>query len=84
MEKELVIPGEVLERDFLEPMGISAGELAEALGLDMEDVLCLIDGSYYISEDLAEKLGSYLGNSPSFWLGLQKDYDDDEGDNHDN
>jgi len=66
-------PGEVLRTEFLEPMGISAYQLAKAL--HFPGVYEIVREQRAISADVALRLGKYFGMTPQFWMNLQSDYD---------
>ena len=66
-------PGEILRSEFLEPMRITAYELAKAL--HSPGIYEVVREQRSISADLALRLGKYFGMSPQFWMNLQSDYD---------
>ena len=68
-------PGEMLLKDFLEPMGIISSDLADELEIDQEYMTGLINQTEKIDEAVAVKLGKYFKMSKEFWLNLQKNYD---------
>ena len=68
-------PGEILFEEFLKPMDISQNKLGRDLGVSPRRINEIIHGKRSITADTALRLGVYFGNSPSFWLGLQMDYD---------
>ena len=68
-------PGEILKREFLEPLGISQGELAASTGLSEGDVQEIVLGRLEISADRDQRLSRFFGTSSGFWTGLQSDYD---------
>lgn len=70
-----VHPGEILFEEFLKPMNISQNQLGRDLGVSPRRVNEIIHGKRSITADSALRLSVYFGNSPSFWLGLQMDYD---------
>jgi len=70
-----VHPGEILFEEFLKPMGISQNKIGRDLGVSPRRINEIIHGKRSITADTALRLGVYFGNSPSFWLGLQMDYD---------
>ena len=76
-KKELdpVHPGEVLLEEFLKPMGLSQNRLAVDIGVPPRRINEVVLGKRSITADTALRLGRYFGNSPQFWLGLQRDYD---------
>ena len=66
-------PGEILRTEFMEPMGITAYQLAKALHLP--GIYEIARGQRSISADVALRLGKYFGMTPHFWMNLQADYD---------
>ncbi len=76
-EKKLapVHPGEVLQEEFLKPMGLSQNQVALAMGVPARRINEIVLGRRRITADTALRLGRYFGVSPQFWLCLQVDYD---------
>ena len=70
-----VHPGEVLLEEFLKPMGLSQNRLALDIGVPPRRINEIVLGKRSITADTALRLARYFGNSPQFWLGLQRDYD---------
>lgn len=68
-------PGEILEKEFLAPLGITAAGLASLLNEGAGDVRALVMQESGISPELAKKLSLYLKTTPEFWLNLQSTYD---------
>jgi len=68
-----VHPGEILKTEFMEPMGVSAYQLAKAL--NFPGIYEVVRGDRAISADTAIRLGKYFGLPAQFWLNLQNDYD---------
>ena len=68
-------PGEILFEEFLKPMNISQNKLGRNLAVSPRRINEIIHGKRSITADTALRLATYFGNSPSFWLGLQMDYD---------
>jgi addiction module HigA family antidote len=73
-----VLPGEVLQEEFLNPFKISAYRLSKEIGIPQTRVSQILKGKRRISVDTALRLSVYFGNSPQFWLGLQIDFDLEE------
>jgi addiction module HigA family antidote len=71
-------PGEVLLKDFLEPMGISQNALARAIDVPPRRVNEIVLGKRSITADTALRLARAFGTSEQFWMGLQADYDLEE------
>ncbi len=63
--------GEILQEEFLEPLGITQGELAEAMGVGRKTVNELCVGRRAITTDTAILLATVLGTTAMFWLNLQ-------------
>ena len=67
-------PGEILQKDFLEPMDISPYRLAKDLGITRARVADILHGRRDNTPDTAIRLGLYFGVEPEFWLNLQAHY----------
>ena len=70
-----VHPGEILNEEFLKPLEISQNKLGRELGVSPRRINEIIHGKRSVTADTALRLSVYFGNSASFWLGLQMDYD---------
>ena len=68
-------PGEVLQHEFLEPMGISAYRLAKDIGVSKIRISKVISGKRAITVDTGLRLSRYFGLNDGFWTGLQLYYD---------
>ncbi len=68
-------PGEILDEEFLRPMGISQYRLAKAIGVDPRRIHAIVHGERSISAETALLLSRFFGNSAKFWIGLQAQYD---------
>lgn len=71
-------PGEILQEEFLVPLGLSAYKLSKDVGIPQTRVSEIIKGNRRITADTALRLSKYFGNSAKFWLGLQDDFDIEE------
>jgi addiction module HigA family antidote len=69
-----VHPGEVLREEFLEPMALSAGAVARALGVPRTRIERLAAEQVDLSPDNALRLARYFGTSAEFWLNLHMRY----------
>ena len=79
-----ITPGEILQTEFLEPLGISAYRLAKATGLPQTRLSEIIRGKRRITTDTALRLSQAFGLSERYWLNIQNDYDIElEHDQHD-
>ena len=68
-------PGEILKLEFLEPLGISAAQLARAIRVPSNRVTRLIHGRAAVTPDTALRLARALRTTPEFWLNLQQRFD---------
>jgi addiction module HigA family antidote len=56
-------------------MGLSQNRLALDIGVPARRINEIVLGKRGITAETALRLARYFGNSPQFWLGLQRDYD---------
>jgi antitoxin HigA-1 len=68
-------PGEVLVKEFLEPLGISQYRLAKDIGVTPRRINEIVHGRRAISADTALRLGQYFDMEAQFWMNLQSRYD---------
>ena len=68
-------PGEVLQEEFLKPMGISQNKIAREIYVPPRRINEIVHGKRSITADTAIRLAAFLGTSEQFWTGLQADYD---------
>lgn len=71
-------PGEILQEEFLIPLGLSAYKLSKDIGIPQTRVSEILKGNRRVTADTALRLSKYFGNSAKFWLGLQDDFDIEE------
>ena len=71
-------PGEVLQEEFLVPMGISVYRIAKETGLSPTRLGQIIKGKRSITVETAIKIGRFLNTGPEFWMNLQSLYDIEE------
>ena len=70
-----ITPGEILEQDFLKPMGLSQYRLAKDIGVPARRINEIVKGERAITADTALRLGRFFKMSAQFWLNLQAHYD---------
>jgi addiction module HigA family antidote len=68
-------PGEMLRKDFLEPLGLSQKEVAERLGVSYVRLNELVNGRRGVTPDTALRLARLFGTTPEFWLNGQRNLD---------
>ncbi|HET9835010.1 MAG TPA: HigA family addiction module antitoxin [Rhodanobacteraceae bacterium] len=68
-------PGEILLKEFLEPMGITQYRLAKEIGVPQRRIGEIVVGKRAITADTGLRLARFFGTSEGFWTGLQDDHD---------
>ncbi len=68
-------PGEILQEEFLEPLGLSQNALAQAIGVPSNRINDLVRGRRGISADTDLRLARYFALSEGYWMRLQNAYD---------
>jgi len=68
-------PGEILLKDFLEPLEITRYRLAKDIGVDPRRIHAIVEGSRAITAETALLLSKYFGTTSRFWMNLQGHYD---------
>ena len=71
-ERKPVSVGEMLTEEFLTPMNLPQGALAEAMGVERKLVNELCNDRRAVTADTALMLSRVFGNSPEFWLNVQR------------
>jgi antitoxin HigA-1 len=74
-KRKPVSVGEMLNEEFLMPMAITQGQLADAMGVPRKHVNELCTNRRSLTADTALMLARVFGNSPDFWLNLQRRVD---------
>jgi antitoxin HigA-1 len=64
--------GEILVEEFMEPLGLTQGDLAEAMGVPRKHVNELCNDRRAVTADTALMLARVFGNSAEFWLNVQR------------
>jgi len=68
-------PGEILRTEFMEPLRLSAGKVAKAIGVPRTRIERLAQEQTALTADTAMRLGRYFGTGGDFWLTLRGSYD---------
>lgn len=63
--------GEILTHEFLEPLQIEIGELADAMSVHRNTLSRIVHDKGALTAPMAIKLAAALGNTPEFWLNIQ-------------
>lgn len=74
-ERRPIHPGEMLREDFLPEYGLSVTALAAAAGVSRQSMNELLRERRAVTPEMALRLGKLFGNSPEFWLNLQRNVD---------
>src|ERR1700674_948422 len=64
--------GEILIEEFMEPIGLAQGALAETMGVQPEHHNELCNNRRNVTAPTALILARVFGNSPDFWLNVQR------------
>lgn len=75
-------PGEMLLKEFLEPMGMSQLELAKKMNVPIQRVNTLVNGKGGMTAETAILLSKALKTTPEFWMNLQNAVDLYEATHH--
>ena len=68
-------PGEVLVELYLKPLGMSTIALAKRLNVPRTRIERLVKSETSLTVDTAMRLSKFFGNTPEFWMNLQRAYD---------
>lgn len=66
-----VSPGEILLKEFLEPLGITQVELAHKMNIPIQRINTIINGKRNMTAETAVLLSRALNTSVEFWMNLQ-------------
>jgi addiction module HigA family antidote len=72
-----VTPGELLNEEFLLPLGITKYRLAKEIGVPAQRIGEIVAGRRSITADTDLRLCRYFGLSTGYWLRVQNKYDTD-------
>ena len=72
---EPIHPGEILEEEFLIPLGLSQREFARSIDVSPNRVNDIVRGRRSITGDTAIRFSLALKTSPEMWLRLQARYE---------
>lgn len=74
-KREPTHPGQMLLKEFLEPMGITQKKFAEHLGWTYARLNEIINGRRGVSAESALAFADAFKMEPQFWLNLQQNWD---------
>jgi addiction module HigA family antidote len=67
----LLTPGEMLQEEFLTPMGLSAYRVAKDIGVPLTRLTAILAGQRAVTADTGLRLDRYFGLSEGWWLRLE-------------
>ncbi len=67
-------PGEILDEEFLRPLGVTPAAFAKHIGVPTLRVNEIIRGQRSVTPETAWLFAQALGTTPEFWLNLQSAY----------
>jgi antitoxin HigA-1 len=70
-ERQPFSPGEILKEEFMDPLNLTQGQMADWLDVERRRINEIIRGKREVTPDTAVRLGKAFGVSPQFWLLLQ-------------
>ena len=70
-----VSPGEMLEEEFLKPLGLTKYRLAKDIGVPAQRISEVVSGKRSVTADTDLRLCRYFGLSDGWWLRGQAAYD---------
>jgi antitoxin HigA-1 len=70
-----VSPGEMLEEEFLKPLGLTKYRLAKDIGVPAQRIGEIVSGKRAVTADTDLRLCRYFGLSDGWWLRGQVAYD---------
>jgi antitoxin HigA-1 len=64
--------GEILREEFMQPLGLTQAALSQAMGVQRKHVNELCNDRRKVTAATALILARVFGNSPDFWLNVQR------------
>ena len=68
-------PGEILDEEFLKPLGMSVNALAMSLRVPATRIGAIVKCERSVTADTALRLARFFGTSAEFWMNLQAMHD---------
>jgi len=72
---EPIHPGEILQEEFLKPLGLTAYAAAKAMRVPRTRIERIVRGETAVTPETALRLERAFGSSARFWMNLQTRYD---------
>lgn len=74
-KREPTTPGEILQEEYLRPLGLTQKQVADHLDCDVKVINRIVNDRTRLTPEMALKLGAAFRTSPEFWLNAQKAVD---------
>jgi antitoxin HigA-1 len=68
-------PGEILQEEFLGPLGLTQAALAAHLGVPVQRIEEIVRGERGVTPETAWLLAQAFGTTPELWATLQTNHD---------
>ncbi len=68
-------PGEILREMFINEYKLTITDVADGLGMARANLSAIVNERAGISPELSVKLSEAFGNTPQFWMNLQRNYE---------
>ena len=68
-------PGEILKEEFLNEIGLSQNQLAQAIGVPGNRIHAIVNGTRDVTADTDLRICKFFGLSEGYFLRLQNAYD---------
>ena len=75
IQREPTSPGEILNEEFLKPLGMTQKRLADHIRCDVKVINRIVNGRSSVSAEMAIKLAAAFRMTPEFWLNAQRAVD---------
>lgn len=75
LHRKPTTPGEILNEEFLKPIGITQKQFADHLKCDVKVINRIVNDRTSITAEMAIKLAAALKTSPEFWMNAQQAVD---------
>ncbi len=70
-----VHPGRIIRDDYLKPLELTTGALAEALGVSRQTMAAILNARAGVSPEMALRLAEAFDTTADFWIAMQRNYD---------
>lgn len=71
MKRKPTSPGEILNEEFLKPLGLTQKDLADHLSCDYKVINRIVNEQAGVTPAMAIKLAAAFKTTPDFWLNAQ-------------